>query len=166
VTTQTSLFAGRPHDFHITIVMNKNTFGVLQTGTYVITNVKNGNNVIIPNDEYAKAPIISGSDPNSSSSKWNITLLSNGNYNIVNYKFGNSASTTPMATEGGDVFALRTRVQVWVIRETGINGNYLISTLSGEYFRGLSDDDEQTPLALASVPNNKINQWKFTRVMA
>lgn len=132
---------------HCPTVMNKPTFGVLQTGTYLITNVKNGNNAIIANDDYAKAPIISRCDPSAAYSKvdylyisiwlthsatsyilllkWNITLLSNGNYNIVNYKFGNSAATAALAGTGADIVALKTRVQPWVVRETGTNGNYM-----------------------------------------
>ena len=48
-----------------------------------------------------------------------------GTTSIVNYKFGNSATTTAMAADGEEIFALRTRVKTWIIRETGVNGNYL-----------------------------------------
>lgn len=57
-------------------VMNKPTFGVLQTGTYLITNVKNGNNAIIANDDYAKAPIISRCDPSAAYSKVDYLYIS------------------------------------------------------------------------------------------
>lgn len=122
--------------------MNTVASGVLQTGTYLISNVKNGNNVIQVNDN-TKAPLVARSDPSSAFSKarplylftalinicliqWNVTLLGNGNYNIINYQFStHSATTTAMAKTGENVVGLPTRVQPWTIRETGINGNYM-----------------------------------------
>jgi hypothetical protein len=139
------------------------TIGVVQTGTYLITNAKNKNNAVLP-DANNGTPIVARSDDSAGGSKWNVTLLNNGKYNLTNYQFATSATTMAGATAGDDILA-RPRVQQWVIKETATRGNYLISPIGGEYFWGLADDDEETPLTLAAVPNNKINQWNFTRIL-
>jgi len=125
--------------------MNTPATGILQTGTYSITNARNRNNIIIPDDRERRAPLVARSDLNSPNSKWNVTLLNNGKYNIINYQYPTrSASVPAIAAEGEEVVAITTRVQQWDIRETSTRGNYIISNLEGEYFWGLADNQEET----------------------
>ncbi|KAJ2915187.1 hypothetical protein MD484_g5243, partial [Candolleomyces efflorescens] len=140
-------------------------FGTLQTGTYAITNVHNKLNVVLKGDSDKNGQMLARADPSTEWAKWNITRLPNGNYHIHNYRSPMHAATTQHGgTEGAYVKTLDTRAQQWTIRETSTRGNYIISVQGGEYFWGLPDDDEETFVQLASVPNHKNNQWNFAHV--
>ena len=49
--------------------MSSPATGVLQTGTYLISNAKNKNNVVMPDDAEKKAPIVARSDAESKYSR-------------------------------------------------------------------------------------------------
>ncbi|KIM88143.1 hypothetical protein PILCRDRAFT_85437 [Piloderma croceum F 1598] len=136
----------------------------LDTGRYIITNVKYGNLAVLP-DANDESDIIAGVEENNPGEKWNVTLLNNRKFTIKNHGFDHFAGCETRPEKGDTVFG-RERNKQWVIRETRIKGRYTISPTDGDVFWGLPDGESETPITLASTPNDSKNQWTFTETSA
>ncbi|KAJ7222608.1 hypothetical protein GGX14DRAFT_664430 [Mycena pura] len=133
-----------------------------ETGRYTITNVKFRNLVVLP-DANDDSDLVARNEENVDAERWNITLLNNKRYTIKSHGFANFAGCDTRAGPG-DGLRGRQRNQQWIIKETRIKGQFNISPTDADVFWGLADGEYDTPVTLASAPNDPKNQWIFTKV--
>jgi len=133
----------------------------LDTGRYTITNVKFLNCAVLP-DANDDSDIVARPEFNAPGEKWNITLLNNKKYAIKSHGYSNFAICGHRADKGDNIRG-RERQQQWAIKETRIKDRYTISPTDVELFWGLADGEYDTPLILATAPNDPKNQWIFTQ---
>jgi len=136
----------------------------LDTGRYVITNVKFLNLAMLP-DANDESDVIARSENNDPGEKWNVTLLNNKRYTIKNHGFTHFAGCDNRASKGDGVRG-RERNQQWIIKESRVKGQYTISPTDADVFWGLEDGENDSPVILATAPNDAKNQWTFTKTTA
>ncbi|PCH44931.1 hypothetical protein WOLCODRAFT_77556 [Wolfiporia cocos MD-104 SS10] len=130
----------------------------LDTGRYIIRNVRNGNTLLLadPNDG---SSIVGTADESSKGRKvrvilpytvsWNVVKLGNGKYTIENQTHASYASCGTRATSGADVVGRVNKQQF---------------DINVQLCWGLTDGQEGTPVALSESYTDSRNHWQFIRV--
>ncbi|TDL19223.1 hypothetical protein BD410DRAFT_900407 [Rickenella mellea] len=136
----------------------------VDTGRYTITNAKFHNVALLP-DANSESDVVAGTAETSPTEVWNITLLSNKRYIIQNYGVA-SFATCRFRPKKGDTVVGGGRSQQWLILESRVDGRYIISPTNADLCWGLQDDENDTPVILASTPKDPKNQWIFSKVSA
>ncbi|TDL19219.1 hypothetical protein BD410DRAFT_792463 [Rickenella mellea] len=136
----------------------------IDTERYTITNAKFLNAALL-RDANSESDVVAAAaaaeiTPNE---VWHITLLSNKRYTIQNYGAASFATCRFRATKGDNVVGGACSQQ-WLILESRIDGRYIISPLNADLCWGLKDDENDTPVTLASTPRDLKNQWIFCKV--
>ncbi|TDL14464.1 hypothetical protein BD410DRAFT_903034 [Rickenella mellea] len=133
---------------------------VIPTGKYLIKNAGFKNLAYLPDSNYDSSLTANASIEIDGAQKWNITQLSNGHYNIQNYQNVSFASCGTRAEKGHRVVG-RDNAKQWVLTETKIKNQYVISPSDSEVFWGLDNGEEHTPITLTQTPTDPRNQWTF-----
>ncbi|THV00340.1 hypothetical protein K435DRAFT_854813 [Dendrothele bispora CBS 962.96] len=124
----------------------------LDTGRYVIINVKFNNLACLLGDECA---IVSCSNADTPGTKWNIQLLRNNNFTIENFDFDINAIHFPNSKVGENIYGGSSEdstLKQWRIRELSDAGHFIIMPASGPLlYLGLSGGEDKTPEILQHV---------------
>ncbi|KAH7925731.1 hypothetical protein BV22DRAFT_1033653 [Leucogyrophana mollusca] len=99
--------------------------GILQTGTYTISNVATTKYVTLANDNKG-SPLFEGNDKDDDNAKWNVVKLSNGKYTIQSYKWIACWPFACPAPRKGDAVKVKFDSFQWEIREAKTENNYFI----------------------------------------
>ncbi|TDL15058.1 hypothetical protein BD410DRAFT_902791 [Rickenella mellea] len=133
---------------------------VIQTGLYLIRNVKFKNLAILPDANDESALTANAIIENHGDEKWNITLLGNGNYHLSNLRNSRNAGCVNRSQKGDGIFGTD-RAKQFVIKETRVKNQFTISPTDADLFWGLEDGEESTPITLQLTPTDGKNQWIF-----
>ncbi|THU96024.1 hypothetical protein K435DRAFT_858924 [Dendrothele bispora CBS 962.96] len=139
----------------------------LDTGRYVIINVKFNNLACLLGDECV---IVSCSNADTPGTKWNIQLLKNNNFTIENFDFDINAIHFPNSKVGENIYGGSSEdstLKQWRIRELSNVGHFIIMPASGPLlYLGLSGGEDKTPLTFSGSYADPQNQWMFKKVSA
>ncbi|TDL26582.1 hypothetical protein BD410DRAFT_783648 [Rickenella mellea] len=135
----------------------------LKSGVYTIVNVRNRNWAVVLNDNDLGDVVAGSSADEHVGEKWNIQLISNGNYILRNQRYDDiSASYHPSFSGNEKVTTRRNgRLMEWKIYPDDSGSGYRICTQNLGRYWTLPDDDTGTEVALEqSRPQNR-QLWIF-----
>ncbi|TDL26586.1 hypothetical protein BD410DRAFT_783658 [Rickenella mellea] len=135
----------------------------LKSGVYTIVNVRNRNWAVVLNDNDLGDVVAGSSADEHAGEKWNIQLISNGNYILRNQRYDDiSASYHPSISGNEKVTTRRNgRLMEWKIYLDDTGRGYRICTQNLGRCWTLPDDDTGTEVALEQSRPQDRQLWIF-----
>jgi len=136
----------------------------LDTGRFIITNSKFKNAVFL-GDANSCSDIHGEVEDGRPGEKWNVVLLSNGNYTMKNYGHSSYATCQFIArADAGNSIVGGGEQYQWKIIEVGSNSYVICPTKNGQVYWHLTDEEIGTPITLQPYTQSGKIQWEFTRI--